>query len=278
MIDQHIHTKYSDGHFTPKEILEKLIGLGCKLFSITDHDGIQANREILDEIEKNNYDINFLTGVEISSVFEGRNVHLLCYNFHPENPTIIDMVERTAELRKDRMRALIAHLREKHNIVISKSDTDDLLQRRILGKPHIYALVRERNLTTLDMSPFIDKHMEDMPSQQFKLPAEDVLEIIHNAGGCVSLAHPLDIQEEYKIDFDELDKFIGRLAKINLDMLEVYHSSHNEVQVKKYKEIAKKYNLMLTAGSDFHGIDGNEKLGVVTNYGLVLECPKGLLI
>jgi len=100
MIDLHLHTTYSDGESSPKILLEKVVAKGCEIFSVTDHDDIRANFKIIAELKKNNYKIKFITGTEISAVFEKRNFHLLCYNFILDDKNIKGLFEEAAQLRK----------------------------------------------------------------------------------------------------------------------------------------------------------------------------------
>jgi predicted metal-dependent phosphoesterase TrpH len=108
-----------------------------KGFSVTDCGGLRADEIILSAVEEENFSARFITGCEISSVFEGRNLHLLCYGFDVQSARVKNMIAEGARLRRERITAMFTHLKNKHNIVISDGDRADILSKAIPGKVHI---------------------------------------------------------------------------------------------------------------------------------------------
>ena len=137
MIDLHLHTNKSDGSDQPLELLKKITQKKYKVFSITDHDDLEANKVILNELKNQKHTISFITGCEISSLFDGRNLHLLCYGFDPYSEKMISMIEEVATRRKLRISAMFDHLRNKHKILIPEEDKYHILNLKIPGKVHI---------------------------------------------------------------------------------------------------------------------------------------------
>jgi len=121
---------------------------------------------------------------------------------------------------------------------------------------------------------------DEMEKAKYKPSAEFIIENIHNAGGFVSLAHPIKLQNKFNMSLSALDLFTGELKDKGLDCIEAYHSLHDADDVKNYLEIAEKYRLKVTAGSDYHGINRNYKyktdvnIGKVTSYDLTLDSGK----
>ena len=270
MIDLHLHTNLSDGTFTPIETVGQVIASGCKLFSITDHDSARANGEVVEELKRQNSDIKYITGTEMSSNFMGKNLHLLCYDFDLENKDIKKMFAHATQLRKDRALELLFHLKDKYKIHIPESDIKELLKQRIIAKPHIAGLVIKNGLTDLSMGDFITKYIDEIDNKDLKPKAEEVISTVHKAGGFVSFAHPLEVQREYGLCYNGLDKFIKNLKGEKLDCIEAYHSIHNAERIEQYKTLAKKHKLLLTAGSDFHGSHPQRKIGVVSRCGITV--------
>jgi predicted metal-dependent phosphoesterase TrpH len=266
MIDLHMHTTCSDGVDSPTELLQKVVAADLKFFSVTDHDDLRANREILAELQTRNHDVAFITGMEISGVFENYSLHLLCYNFNPDDKSIEELFIEAARLRKERVATLIAHLKEQHSIILPENDIKEILQLEVPGKPHIADAVYKNELTDKERKDFFANCLDDMDTRKFKLNAKIVIESVHKAGGFVVFAHPIELQREYGVGIRFLRGFIKSLKKVGLDGIEIYHSSHGEVEVARYLKLAKENDLLVTAGSDYHGKRKQVTLGKVTRH------------
>ena len=268
MVDLHLHTNMSDGSDAPLELLEKIEAAGCKLFSVTDHDDLRANAQILTAMEGKRYAAQFITGLEFSSVFGGRNLHLLCYGFDPCDEGIRELVAKGARLRRERVAALFDHLRIVHGIVIPDADKADILGRAIPGKVHIADAAMKLGFK-MPRREFFNNYLDDMESREFKVPAEKVIEAVEGAGGLVAFAHPCEVQKEYGIDYLEITKTAAGLKEAGLAAIEVYHSSHSERQVREYEFTARKTGLLISGGSDYHGKNKDVEIGRLTAYGHV---------
>ena len=267
MIDLHLHTNMSDGSDTPLELLEKVEAAGCKVFSVTDHDDLRANAVILSAMKEKKYAAKFITGCEISSVFEGRNLHLLCYGFDPNEKRIKEMIAEGARLRRQRITAMFEHLRIKHNVVISDEAIAKILSRPIPGKVHISDEILKMGLG-LTRGEIFRNLLDDMESREFKIGAEKVIEAVAESGGYVSFAHPVEVQKEYGVDEIFITDMVRRLSDRGLCGIEVYHSAHGKPQVEAYAEIASKFGLLVSGGSDYHGENKDGvRIGKLNNYG-----------
>ena len=268
MIDLHIHTNCSDGDYSPKEILNRVVEAGCNFFSVADHDNMDANEIILGELKKRKSGVKFMTGVEMSSALEDKFLHLLCYNFDYTNEPIRKMMLKAAVLRKERVISLFTHLEKKHNIIIPLCDREEILKKDIAGKPHIAKAAIKRGLTTLSEIDFAKKMLR-VEDKKSIIDARDVIAFAHEAGAFVSYAHPILTQDNYGLDYEQLDAYTKKLKDLGVDAIEVFHSLHNEEQVEKYGAMAQRYGLKITCGSDFHSDKGDRKIGRVTKYGFV---------
>ena len=273
MIDLHLHTNKSDGSDEPLDLLKKLVEKNYKVFSITDHVDLEANIEILNELKSQKYPIRFITGCEISSVFDGRNLHLLCYGFDPYSEKMINMIEKVASLRKQRITAIFDHLRNKHNILLPEEDRAYILSLKIPSKVHITDAAMKLGIK-MKRKEFFDKCLDDMESREFKIVAEKVIETVTSSSGVVSFAHPIEVQKEYQIDIAELQNMTKRLKDKGLSAVEVYHSAHNESDVFAYSQIASELGLLVSGGSDYHGKNKDVEIGQLTKYGYVPDEEK----
>jgi predicted metal-dependent phosphoesterase TrpH len=253
-IDLHIHTTASDGTFTPAQVVSHAHRLKLKAIAITDHDTVAGSKEaMLSGIPPS---LEFLTGVEISatppSFYPGSgSFHLLGYSIRLDDPQLNRTLEKLQQARKNRNPAIINRLNE-----LGISITLDEVRREAgegqLGRPHIAQLmVKKRAVASIDEA--FDRFLgTGKPAYVDKQRVEcfQAIEIILAAGGVPVLAHPGLL--DYKTD-NQLDELIGELKKAGIQGVEVYYSGHTPDQTRLYAELAKRHDLLMTGGSDFHG-------------------------
>jgi len=253
-IDLHIHTTASDGTFTPAQVVSHAHRLKLKAIAITDHDTVAGSKEaLLSGIPPS---LEFLTGVEISatppSFYPGSgSFHLLGYSIRLDDPQLNRTLEKLQQARKNRNPAIINRLNE-----LGISITLDEVRREAgegqLGRPHIAQLmVKKRAVASIDEA--FDRFLgTGKPAYVDKQRVEcfKAIEIILAAGGVPVLAHPGLL--DYKTD-NQLDELIGELKKAGIQGVEVYYSGHTPDQTRFYAELAKRHDLLMTGGSDFHG-------------------------
>ena len=253
-IDLHIHTTASDGTYTPAQVVSHAHRLKLKAIAITDHDTVAGSKEaLLCGIPPS---LEFLTGVEISatppSFYPGSgSFHLLGYSIRLNDPQLNRTLEKLQQARKNRNPAIINRLNE-----LGISITLDEVRREAgegqLGRPHIAQLmVKKRAVASIDEA--FDRFLgTGKPAYVDKQRVEcfKAIEIILAAGGVPVLAHPGLL--DYKTD-NQLDELIGELKKAGIQGVEVYYSGHTPDQTRLYAELAKRHDLLMTGGSDFHG-------------------------
>ena len=253
-IDLHIHSTASDGTFTPAQVVSHAHRLKLKAIAITDHDTVVGSKEaLLSGIPPS---LEFLTGVEISatppSFYPGSgSFHLLGYSIRLDDPQLNRTLEKLQQARKNRNPAIINRLNE-----LGISITLDEVRREAgegqLGRPHIAQLmVKKRAVASIDEA--FDRFLgTGKPAYVDKQRVEcfEAIEIILAAGGVPVLAHPGLL--DYKTD-NQLDELIGKLKKAGIQGVEVYYSGHTPDQTRLYAELAKRHDLLMTGGSDFHG-------------------------
>jgi predicted metal-dependent phosphoesterase TrpH len=253
-IDLHIHSTASDGSFTPAEILDHAQKLNLAAIAITDHDAIDGSREALRiGIPPS---LNFLTGVEISAAhppfFPGSgSFHILGYDIHLDNRDLNQALSKLQDARKNRNPSILKLL-NKLGFQISLDEVNQEVGEGQLGRPHIaYAMVKKGFVTSIDEA--FDKYLGTRGLayvDKYRIECEQAIQIIRAAGGVPVLAHPalLNIENDQK-----LDALLQNLMKIGLAGIEVYYPGHTPQQIRQYTELAGKYGLLMTGGTDFHG-------------------------
>jgi predicted metal-dependent phosphoesterase TrpH len=253
-IDLHIHSTASDGSFTPAEILDHAQKLNLAAIAITDHDSIDGSREALRIGIPPSF--NFLTGVEISAAhppfFPGSgSFHILGYDIHLDNRDLNQALSKLQDARKNRNPAILKRL-NKLGFQISLEEVNQEVGEGQLGRPHIaYAMVKKGFVASIDEA--FDKYLGTSgPAyvDKYRIECEHAINIIRAAGGVPVLAHPalLNIENNQK-----LDALLQNLMKIGLAGIEVYYPGHSPQQIRQYTELAGKYGLLMTGGTDFHG-------------------------
>ncbi|MEA4854033.1 MAG: PHP domain-containing protein [Christensenella sp.] len=245
MLDLHMHSTASDGTDTPSEIITKCAKLRLCLASITDHDNIDAQKEAMDCAKKNK--IPYITGVEFSVRHIGE-LHILGYGIDVDSPKLKTMMEDLRESRVERVHAIIRSLHE-HDISISFEDVERFAKGNTLGRPHVALALMEKGYAS-DLQDAFSRYLNESGLcyvQRRKLNPQQAMELILGAGGMPVLAHPKFVKT------DDMDALVAQLAREGLAGIEAYYPAHNDADVEKYLAMAKKYNLIVTEGSDYHG-------------------------
>lgn len=260
--DFHIHTKYSDGEYDVETIINKLNENNITNFAITDHDNVES----VDYLRKRN--LNNISGVEMSSRYNNLNMHILGYYIDGDLDELKKLCNRVSELRKARLYEHVSKLEKEYNLQFDELDLMNLTKKySTLGRPHIGKLLIKYGYVS-SMEEAFKKYLFNVHSSIFyRMDAKLVIDAIHKAGGIAILAHPKKIEDKYNIDIED---FLPDLVEIGIDGIEIYNSLHYNEDSKRYKEIATKYNLLISGGSDYHGpnVKPNVKLGYLNNEDL----------
>jgi predicted metal-dependent phosphoesterase TrpH len=246
VIDLHMHTTASDGRFTPHALVARAWDVGIRTMSVTDHDTMAGSAAA--EQAALERGMTFVPGIEITSVHDGKDVHVLAY-FLPESaPGLQEMLSRQRRLRTERAREIARRLASAGAPI----DVDALVAAasapggKSLARPQIaQALIAAGHVTSV--AEAFERYLgEDSPAYVPHTGASpsEVVALVTSGGGVASLAHP---------GYRPRDEIIPGLVDAGLDAIEVYHSSHDETATAHYLSMARRYRLLVTGGSDYHG-------------------------
>ena len=243
-IDLHMHTNCSDGSKTPSELLAIVRSKKLSAFAVTDHDTIDGYLAIKEMLIPD--DPILISGVELSVSLSDGDMHLLAYLFDPESSEFITALKNFQLTRQERGKKMVAKLNAL-GLDISYSDVEKETKGSAVGRPHIAHALYNAKLTTYYEEAF-HKYISDsgpayVPKENFS--PKDAIDLVHNAGGVVVLAHP---------GINNKEKYLDELSSLGLDGIEAMHSSHKVSDVDKYKHLAEKHHLCVTGGSDYHGL------------------------
>ncbi len=252
-IDLHIHSSASDGSFSPAEILELVHKLNLGAFSITDHDTIDGNRDVL--LSGIPESIDFLSGVEISSYppegfSSSGSFHILGYGIDIEDRALNQSLEKFQRAREDRNPKIISRLNNA-GVAISMNEVIQEAGGGLIGRPHIANLLLKKGYV-ISIKDAFNKYLakgELAFVDKYRIDCENAIKLIKNAGGIPVLAHPVTLGME----FSEIENFLKKLIKLGLLGIEAYYTNHSPEQTERYCQLADKLGLLVTGGSDFHG-------------------------
>ncbi len=246
--DLHLHTFYSDGTFSPSEVVRRARTLRLSAVSITDHDSVEGLEEALQAAGDS---IEILPGVELTAAFHGREVHLLGYGFQIKNPSFSSLLGQRRLAREDRIQKIMERLHDR-GIDVSLEEVRRAAGQGALGRPHLaHVLVNKGVVRSVDEA--FQRYLGDHAPCFIKtatLTVPEAVRQIHHAGGVTVLAHPFHIVE---------DSWIPECVEAGVEGLEVYHSEQQGAVAEKYRRIAVKHNLLITGGSDCHGLGRGKK-------------------
>jgi len=242
--DLHLHTNASDGLLSPVELINAINEIGMKCISITDHDTIGGYLAALDQAKL--FGIELLPGVEITTNYNGRECHILAYAFDTENGPFLNFLNNQRLIRYKRAESIL----DKLNGLGYDIDIDDVSAesgRATISRNHIAMALQKKRFVATKREAFDRLLHTRGPAYVINgyPDVREVLEIVKAAGGVSFLAHP----GMYYI-YEDLKYFLDN----GIDGIEYIHPSHNYKTQKKLKDYATNYNLLLSGGSDFHGI------------------------
>ena len=251
LVDFHMHSIYSDGVKSPEGLLRHAIDCNLSMMALTDHDeinGIKALRTAQDQLDPEKT-IKIINGCEFSADYKDKSIHILGYRFDETNKELRDFIEYFKSKREERIDEIIRRCNNA-GYFISK---DELLKKfpktQVYGRPHIGQLLIDGGYAKDINDVFKDILRKDSPCYvpKVKIEVPYIIDIIHKAGGLAVMAHPKLVSS---------DEYVVEMLAYDFDGMEVYHTKHNDDDVKRYKALATKHNLFITGGSDYHGIPG----------------------
>lgn len=266
--DLHVHTDASDGLLTPEEVVNWAFKKRLRAIGITDHDTVSGiepaiKSNITPEI------LEIVPGIELNTEYAGQEIHMLGYYIDYKDPWFLDILKKMQQSRYERAVAMIEKLNYL-GINIKLEQVEYISKGSSIGRPHIARIMVEKGYVDSMASAF-DKYIGlGCPAyvERFKITTKDAIDIIKDVGGVPVLAHPGLIVDR---------KTIIRALELGVKGIEVYHPKHDQDMVKYLYYLAKDRKLLMTGGTDCHGIkqNGQPVMGNISiDYNKVLDLKK----
>ena len=274
LIDMHMHTFYSDGEYSPDEVVRLALKNNIGIMAITDHDTLNGVKN-LDRNSQLIVDsgIEVYDGIELSAKVSHGRMHILGYDIDINNELLNESMEELKNNSTNTTISLIEQLKRDYNIRFTHEELKQLLNsNHNLGRIDIAKLLINNGYVSTVKDAF-DKYLIEAYKKTYSTRTgksySECIELIKNAGGLAILAHPKSLE----LSDHDLVNLIKDMIKVGLDGIEVYHSSHSIDEMKFYLDIAEKYNLLISGGSDYHGplVKPNVYMGTGTNNNLYVK-------
>ena len=249
-IDLHTHSNASDGTCTPTEVVRLAAQKGLRAMALTDHDTVSGVEEAMNTASAFSLPIQVIPGTELSVAYKKQDIHIVGLFVDHRNKSFQDMTQLLIRRRLERNEEMIRRCNA-NGIPVTYEELTLGNPNAVITRAHFARYLVEHQIVKIPNEAF-KKYLD--PGCPYFIPREyiqpeDGIEIIRKAGGVPILAHPL----HYKLPQKELETLIARLKDAGLMGIEVKYSNHT-VQDEYYaSQLASRFDLLPSGGSDFHG-------------------------
>ncbi|MDK1031903.1 MAG: PHP domain-containing protein [Planctomycetia bacterium] len=249
-VDLHTHSNVSDGVLSPSELVQRAAAAGLSAIALTDHDSVQGVTEAADQADKSGIEV--VPGVEIGADFTNGALHILGYFLDVNNEHLRERLGWLCTTREERNQEMVDKLNSL-GLEITLDDVKGTNPSIVITRAHFAAALIKKGYVTEWQEAF-DRYLgRDGAAYVGRdhFTAVEAMDLIHSAGGLTSLAHPKQLNRP----MEEVSTIVAEYAEGGLDAIEVDSSDHDLELKRAYVEIAQRHGLLMTGGSDYHGID-----------------------
>jgi 3',5'-nucleoside bisphosphate phosphatase len=247
-VDLHNHSYYSDGFFSPAEVVKFAYEAGCDLFSLTDHDTTEGIAEA--QIEADKLGVELLNGVEISAFWRNMTIHVVGLGVDHNNDNLQEGLAFNQRLRKDRAEKIALGL-WRSGVQDALEKTKSLSKTEMLTRTHFaQMLIKEgycKDMKSVFRHYMTGKKPGGVPVEWKNI--DQVVAWIHAAGGKAIIAHPF----RYRMTHTKIKNMLRDFKEVLGDGLEVVTATSTDEEVSLASQWSDNYNLLASSGSDFHG-------------------------
>jgi predicted metal-dependent phosphoesterase TrpH len=253
-IDLHTHTTASDGRSTPAELVQRALEFDVQVLAVTDHDTVAGSIEAKRYIEQNGVDLTLVSGIEISTLWQNKDIHIVGLGIDTEHPEMTKLVAEQAHTRGVRAEIMAQRL--------AKSFVDPVCDQRLLAE--VQQIAGTAPVTRSHFAKWLvdNGHAKTM-QQVFKkyltrnnpgyvppmwCDMKTAINAIHAAGGVAVLAHP----GRYNLTAKWLKRLLTAFSEVNGDAMEIALPQQSQQERRILADYAIQYNLLASQGSDFH--------------------------
>lgn len=248
-IDLHSHTTASDGRLEPKDLVERALSFDIEVLAITDHDTVDGLALAKQYVQDNNLPIKIINGIEISTVWQNKDIHIVGLNIDPENEQLSALIEQQKQHRITRSE-LIAERLQKATRVGVLEEVRQIAGDAPVTRAHFAKwLVDNGYAKTMQMvfKKYLTRNNPGYVPPNW-CSMKDAVDAIHAAGGMAVLAHP----GRYKLTAKWIKRLLAAFVEAGGDAMEVAQPQQAQQERRNLADYAIQYKLLASQGSDFH--------------------------
>ena len=248
--DLHLHTYFSDGTYSPQELVEQGSRQDLQVLALTDHDTVEGCAGTAEACQA--VGIEFIAGTELTAEQDGHEIHILGYLIDVQNRKFLEEIGKFQLVRQNRIREMVQRLNHV-NVPLQAEEVFALANCRAPGRPPVARARVQAGLVGSRDEAFERFLKKNRPAwvPKFKMSASDAIELIHQSGGAAVMAHP---------GLNRSDEVIPAMVEAGLDGIECFHTKHSASTAEHYLKIADHFRLLITGGSDCHGLSKGRPL------------------
>lgn len=242
--DLHIHTNLSDSTFSPREVVRLSLKNQLSAISITDHDSVDAIDAALKAAK--NRDLEIIPGIEMTCEMDNTEIHILGYFIDYKNSHFLKKLKELRKIRVERIYKMVEKLKELGLIRMKADEIIKSVGKGAVGRMHLAMAMQKKGYVSSVNEAFYRFISDKGPAyvSKFRFKPQEVIELILKNKGVPVLAHPHILGK---------CQMLKEFADYGLKGIEAFYPEYSSSQSEYYKNLAKKYNLLLTGGSDCHG-------------------------
>lgn len=247
-IDLHVHSNCSDGTYTPEELVAYALEKDLKAMALTDHDTTDGIQRACKAAEHT--DLELIPGIELSTEYNKRDIHILGLDIDSKNSRFQNQLKAFRDSRDIRNQKMIALL-QAHGIAISPEQMKQEFPDSVWTRAHFARFLLDHGYVKNMESAFENYLGDQAPCfvPREKVTPFQAITLIHEGGGYAVLAHPL----LYHLSVNQLEELVQKLTACGLDGIEAIYSMNRFSDESSMRQLAKRFGLAITGGSDFHG-------------------------
>jgi predicted metal-dependent phosphoesterase TrpH len=269
-IDLHMHSIVSDGTERPEELIYSVKKAGISVFALTDHDAIKGSEMIQTMLNEKATSLRFIPGVEFSCRDEEGKYHILGYGYDAATSPIQDVVNLGHSYRMKKVRARLDFIDKEFGFSFPEEEIEALFALDNPGKPHIGNMMVKYGYAE-NKQVAIKEYINKLRIRSQYVRPEEAISGILGSGGIPVLAHPFYGDGDQLILGEEMEERLKRLMEFGIKGVEAFYSGFSDKLRQEMLGLAQKYNLYVTAGSDYHGTNKLVQLG---DTGMDANTPK----
>jgi len=252
MIDLHTHSNKSDGSLSPSELIDYAVKKGISAIALTDHDTMEGVDEAIRRAEELKAEkvIEVIPGIEVTADYYGKDIHIVGLYLDKNTPGFSEQLKAFKESRDSRNEKMCSRFRE-HGLEITMEEMNADFPNQVITRGQFSRMLLKKGYVKSLPEAFeryIGDHCECFVPRE-KITCKDAIDFIHAGGGTAILAHPT----LYHMSNDNIDKLTAYLKDYGLDGIEAKYTTYTTSEERFVKGLAKKYELIISGGSDFHG-------------------------